>query len=63
MCFFFFNSVAWDGFGLSQVKYKHLSYYRDTRSEGKDYFSSDQGKAHPSPCNHNGTAHDGAVLA
>lgn len=35
--FCFFNSVAWDGFGLSQAKCKHLSYDRAACSEGKDH--------------------------
>lgn len=34
---FVFYSVAWDGFGLSQAKCKHLSYDRATCSEGKDH--------------------------
>lgn len=59
----FFNSIACDGFGFSQAKYKPLFYYSAACSEGKDHFSSDQGKADASLCNHNGTAHDGEVLA
>lgn len=33
----FFYSVAWDGFGLSQAKCKHLPYDRAACSEGKDH--------------------------
>lgn len=59
----FFYSIAWDVFGFSQAKCKHLSYDRAAYSEGKDHFSSDERKAYPSLHNHNGTAHDGDILA